>query len=234
MDDRVAEVLGERAALGSGAAAGIAVSIILHAAITAAAILGALRGSTPQNAGTMTIQFAKIPAAITAPAAKPAQPPAPRLAQPTPVVERPAAKPEPKTVPLSNFGQSTKKGSETPAVPPHPPATQQPSNPALAPATTTAPAVTIEGDFPYTIYIERMKTLIGTHWIRPQSVAAITSTVSFRIERDGSIREARTETPSGNVTFDNAALRAVLEASPLPPLPFGYNGSWLGVHLTFR
>jgi TonB family protein len=232
MDDRVAEVLGERAALGSGAAAGIAASILLHAALTAAAILGALRGSTPQSAGTMTIQFAN---AITAPAAKPQ--PTPRLAEPTPVVEKPAAKPEPKTVPLSNFGQSTKKGSESPATPPpRNPATQQPSHPATASATatTTAPAVTIEGDFPYTIYIERMKTLVGTHWIRPQSVAAITSTVSFRIDRDGSIREARTETPSGNVTFDNAALRAVLEASPLPPLPFGYNGSWLGVHLTFR
>jgi TonB family protein len=92
----------------------------------------------------------------------------------------------------------------------------------------------IEGDFPYTIYIDRMKTLIGQRWLRPQAGNGITTTVSFTIDRDGAIRDARNETASGNGTFDRAALRAVLEASPLPPLPFGYNGTYLGVHLTFR
>ena len=28
--------------------------------------------------------------------------------------------------------------------------------------------------------------------------------------------------------------RAVLETSPLPPLPFAYSGTFLGVHLTFK
>jgi TonB family protein len=92
----------------------------------------------------------------------------------------------------------------------------------------------IEGDFPYTIYIDRMKTLIGQHWLRPQAGGGIVATVSFVIDRDGTIRDAKNEISSGNGTFDRAALRAVLEASPLPPLPFGYNGTYLGVHLTFR
>jgi TonB family protein len=89
------------------------------------------------------------------------------------------------------------------------------------------------GDFPYTIYIERMKTLIGSRWLRPQvGVGAVV--VYFAIDRDGTIRDAKIETPSGDGTFDRAALRAVLESSPLPPLPFGYAGTYLGVHLTFR
>jgi len=79
-----------------------------------------------------------------------------------------------------------------------------------------------------------MKTLIGTHWFRPQIGAGAATTVYFRIDRDGTIRDVRTETSSGNGTFDRGALRAVMEASPLPPLPFAYNGTFLGVHLTFR
>jgi TonB family protein len=93
----------------------------------------------------------------------------------------------------------------------------------------------IEGDFPYTIYIDRMRVLISQRFLRPQAGGnTLTSTVSFTINRDGAIRDAKTEIPSGDGTFDRAALRAVLEASPLPPLPFGYNGTYLGVHLTFR
>ncbi|PYQ53934.1 MAG: hypothetical protein DMF59_00450 [Acidobacteria bacterium] len=48
------------------------------------------------------------------------------------------------------------------------------------------------------------------------------------------IRDAKVEDVSGNGLYDRAALRAVLEASPLPPLPFGYSGTYLGVHLKFR
>jgi TonB family protein len=58
--------------------------------------------------------------------------------------------------------------------------------------------------------------------------------VKFVIDRDGTLRDAATETESGNGTFDRAALRAVIEASPLPPLPFGYSGTYLNVHLTFK
>jgi TonB family protein len=235
MEDRVAEILGERAALGNSAAAAVALSIVLHGALTFAGVVAALRSKTTQSVSVMNIQFAKVPAAAPIAPMTPAAPkveakPVPKLAEPTPEITKPAeAKPEPKTVPKSPFGQSTKRGSETPA------ATQQPSNPATA--TQAIPiggtGVTIEGDFPYTIYIDRMKTLIGTHWLRP-AVNGAAVTVYFIVERDGTIREVKPEVPSGNGTFDRAALRAVLESSPLPPLPFAYNGSWLGVHLTFK
>src|SRR5262249_53491036 len=122
-------------------------------------------------------------------------------------------------------------GSETatPSVAVPPPA------PAIAVPVGGAGVVGLEGgDFPYTIYIDRMKTLIGSRWFRPQVGAGPTTMVHFVIERDGTIREAKIETESGNGTFDRAALRAVLESSPLPPLPFGYTGNYLGVHLNFR
>ena len=86
---------------------------------------------------------------------------------------------------------------------------------------------------PYTLYIDRMTTMIGQRWFRPQS-GNVTTVVYFVIDRDGTIRDSKTEVSSGNSTFDRGALRAVLETSPLPPLPFGYAGSYLGVHLTFK
>jgi TonB family protein len=79
-----------------------------------------------------------------------------------------------------------------------------------------------------------MKTLIGSHWFRPQVAESTAAVVYFAIDRDGTIRDAKVENASGNGLYDRAALRAILEASPLPPLPFGYSGSYLGVHLKFR
>ncbi|HXM75597.1 MAG TPA: energy transducer TonB [Thermoanaerobaculia bacterium] len=233
MDDAVGEVLRQRATLESGAASAVVASLLLHGLISGVAVWAAFRHVTPLPASVMTIRFASVPRreVIAAPTIAPAAP-----AMPAP---KPIAKPKhvEKTVPLSPFGKSTKKGAEAP--PPKSPARPAPT-PAPAAAAPDIPiggsAVTAleGGDFPYSLYIDRMKTLIGAHWFRPQVAGGNRTTVHFIIDRDGSIRDAKTETESGSTTFDRAALRAVLESSPLPPLPFGYNGTYLGVHLTFR
>jgi periplasmic protein TonB len=243
MDDRVGDLLAERARLGGGAGAGIAISILLHGSIAAAVIYAAMHATAPQQMSTLNIRFAPMPASVAAPAPVVSAPiPAPKkLALPEPVAEapKPVVKSEPKTVPLSAFGKSTKKGSETPPAPhPQPAAPQVAAKPGVVGGIDipvgSAGVTGIEGDFPYTIYIDRMKMLIGQRWLRPQAANGVNATVSFVINRDGTIRDAKNEILSGNGTFDRAALRAVLEASPLPPLPFGYNGTYLGVHLTFR
>lgn len=251
MHDRVGEILAARAAQGSGAAPALVLSVVLHAALTAAAIYAAIHAPAPRAANVLNIRFQPIssfPALTTA--AKPMQKPAePKPVEPKPAIpkivepaaEVPAtvtAKAEPKTVPLSAFGKSTKKGSEHPAPSPPPPAPAAPAATGIGIADVPVGGAGVTGleggNFPYTIYIENMKRLIGTKWFRPQVAGAIVTTVAFTIERDGTIRDAKVETPSGNGTFDRAALRAILEASPLPPLPFAYNGTYLGVHLTFK
>ncbi|HEV7572874.1 MAG TPA: TonB family protein [Thermoanaerobaculia bacterium] len=240
MDDRIGDLLAERTRLGGNPAGGIAASVLLHGALAAGIIYAAMHAAAPQEVSTLNIKFAPMPS--VAPSVVKSQPIAPPVAKkvtiPEPVAEapKPVVKSEPKTVPLSNFGRSSKKGSETPPAPtPHPPLpTPHPGVVGGIDIPVGSTGVTgIEGDFPYTIYIDRMKTLIGQRWLRPQGATGIT-TISFVIDRDGTIRDAKNEIPSGNGTFDRAALRAVLEASPLPPLPFGYNGTFLGVHLTFR
>lgn len=245
MQDPVADVLAQRAALDRGAVPAVVLSIVLHGSMTGIAILVAMKHTPPMQRAAVKIQFAtsRMTSPVVQPAKTPAKPQpkpaAPRIEAPKPEPAKPVTAttpPEKNTVPLSPFGRSTKKGSENPAPPKPTPAAAQPATDSAAPAIAVGAAgVTgLEGgDFPYTLYIERMTTLIGGRWFRPQSTNA-TTVVYFVIERDGRIRDAKVETTSGNSTFDRAALRAVLEASPLPPLPYGYNGTFLGVHLTFR
>jgi len=240
MEDRVGDVLAQRATLDRGIGAGIALSLLLHGGLTAGAIWAAMRHGPTQTAGIMTIKFASMPRSVSATAAVAPHPAAPKPAplEKPEVAQKPAPappKPEKNTVPLSPFGKSMQKGSE-----------QAAPSVATAPVAATKPGVTTSvpvggagvtglegGDFPYTIYIDRMKTLIGSHWFRPQ-VGNATTTIHFTIERDGTIRDAAVETSSADGTFDRAALRSVLASSPLPPLPFAYDGTYLGVHLTFR
>ena len=243
MEDRVAEVLAQRAALERGPAAGIVLSILLHGGITALAVHAALHAKAPQVANVLTIKFAAptvAPAIVPANAPKP-KPAAPVIHEPVPVVETPKpAKPETptkNTAPPSPFGKSTKKAGPAPLPPPAPsPAattTATAAAPAVAPGTSGVAGVE-GGDFPYTMYLTNMNRLIGTHWFRPQLTGDLTTRIAYTINRDGSITDASIEQASGNGTADRAALRAVLESSPLPPLPFGYNGTYLRVHLIFK
>lgn len=251
MRDPVADVLAQRAAMDRGAGAAVVVSILLHGGLVAAAVYSALHAEPPQAATMVSIKFApSIPArSASAPRKateqprieepKPAavEPPKPKIEEPKPAAEKKPEKVEKNTVPFSPFGQSTKKGSETPAA-----AKPAPAPPPAAAAGVTTAEVPIGGsgvtgleggDFPYTLYIQAMQRKIGGNWFRPQG-ASSTAIVYFRILRDGTITEARIESPSGNGTFDRAALSAVRSSSPLNPLPFAYSGTYLGVHLTFR
>jgi len=239
VEDRVAEVLAQRAAIERGPAAGIILSILLHGGITALAVYAALHARPPQITNVLTIKFAPsaAPPIVPANAPKP-KPAAPVIHEPVPVVETPPAPvaPAKNTAPPSPFGKSTKKAGPVPLPPPAPaPAATStaPAVPAVAPGTSGVASIE-GGDFPYTMYLTNMNRLIGTHWFRPQISGDLTTRISFTINRDGSITDAKIEQSSGNGTADRSALRAVLETSPLPPLPFGYNDTYLGVHLIFK
>ena len=244
MHDPVADILAERRTLDSATAPAVLFSILVHGSLVAGAVYAALHHAPPRAATTLNIRFAKSAAPVTemkpaAPAAK--KPAVPKIQEPKPQplkpVEKPAEPPKKNTVPFSPFGQSAKKGSENvekaPAPPP-PTTNNQPLTTGVVGVGETGITGIEGGDFPYTIYLERMKTLVGTRWVRPQAASGQPAIIYFVIERDGRVRDAKIETRSGNTGFDRAALRAVIEASPLPPLPFGYNGTYLGVHLTFR
>jgi len=238
MEDRVGEVLAQRRALESGAAAGVALSVFLHTAGAAIVVYAALHQAPPQTVNTLTINLE--PLTNVAPPPPAARRVTTTLREPQPVIEqpKPAAKPEPKTVPLSPFGKSAKKGSETPVAPPPVRAAEGGGATSTAAASNVAiggvGAAAIEGDFPFPFYVRQVNKLIGDHWSRPEVKPGTTVAVRIVIDRDGTVHDATIVTSSGNPLYDRSALRAVLETSPLPPLPFAFNGTYLGVKIIFQ
>ncbi|HEU4724051.1 MAG TPA: energy transducer TonB [Candidatus Eisenbacteria bacterium] len=95
-----------------------------------------------------------------------------------------------------------------------------------------------DGDFRFAYYLATLRNKIGSRWVPPPSVDArgrpIKTTVYFRVHRDGQISQASIESSSGYAFFDQTAMRALLSATPLPPLPAGFTDNYLGVHFGFE
>ena len=77
----------------------------------------------------------------------------------------------------------------------------------------------------YGWYVEALQRRIGEQWQRelaqvdPQIHTAPRTMVFFEILRDGTLRNVRVTQPSGNSQVDYSALRAVMNANPVAPLP---------------
>jgi protein TonB len=85
-------------------------------------------------------------------------------------------------------------------------------------------------------YADLIRDRISQHWNRA-SVNALPSQkcqVSFTIARNGTITSVNVTQPSGNYLLDTSAKRAVLDASPLPPLPAQFERNEATVDLYFQ
>jgi TonB family protein len=92
--------------------------------------------------------------------------------------------------------------------------------------------VQLEGEeFPFQYYIELFVNKVGNNWKNPvqDPETSLAAQVYFRISRTGRITGIALKKGSGNFIYDQAAMRAVLASNPLPPLPEGYRGDFLGV-----
>lgn len=76
-------------------------------------------------------------------------------------------------------------------------------------------------DFPYAWYLRQILQKVEDSWERQAKVESPKQKpfVYVEIQRDGSIKPPKIERSSGNVFYDQATLRAIIEASPFPPLP---------------
>ena len=106
--------------------------------------------------------------------------------------------------------------------------------------------VTVQGqggaDFAtrYGWYIEGVKNRIYGNWQQWTIDAAARGSrtmhcaVTFTINRDGSLKDAHISESSGNSSYDNSALRAVLSSSPVTKLPADYSGGYVVATLDFN
>jgi periplasmic protein TonB len=107
-----------------------------------------------------------------------------------------------------------------------------------------APGVAVAGpggDFAsrYGWYVESVKRAINQNWLQntiDPSVRAghrAKTTMTFTINRDGSIKNIRMSESSGNRSMDDSAQRALLSIDHLPRLPSDYSGSYVDVTFDF-
>jgi len=138
----------------------------------------------------------------------------------------PTVRPAPARAPAP--GPSAPPRREPPPAPP-PPLGRPTGSPA------GAGTLTLEvGDFPFAWYLRQVQAKIEQTWQAPpgtregQEVVAV-----FEILRDGQTRRLTIERSSGDPVYDQAALRAITEASPFPPLPADFKEPPLRIHLGF-
>lgn len=73
-------------------------------------------------------------------------------------------------------------------------------------------------------YMKDMKKAIQAKWQPPRGIVKKTIVAVFSIQRNGNIVEADIVESSGDAGIDQAALKALKDASPLAPLPKGAPG----------
>lgn len=90
--------------------------------------------------------------------------------------------------------------------------------------------------FKFPFYLKNIENKISGQWSPPPALLQqemVDAIVQFNVTRRGVIESIEIEKSSGNSQFDQAALRAIYNANPLPPLPEGLAEDSLKVHFSF-
>jgi TonB family protein len=224
-------------------------SLVAHLAFTVAVVWVPMlwRGPTVLP-DTLAVELVgAVPESAPAEAPRPASPPE-TDSEPEPPVDRSALvtpPPEPTAAPKAT-PRPTPRPTARPAPPEPTPAASEPSAPApdaTAGASTAGSAAAggsvsaLEGlDAAFAWYRVAVTQALYSRWQRPivdGLAEPIDVRVAFVIAREGHVGDLRIEVPSGVPVLDRSALRAVGDASPLPPLPAGL-GAPLPASFVFR
>ena len=224
---------------GAVQAAALTAALLLHLAAAAAAVWGPafLRRPAPprQVLPVKLVPLRALGVERPQPPAAPAKEPV-KAAPPTPQPKKPAPKPEP-APPVAAKPSRPQKAAAAPAAPqPSPPAASEregsPHGSLLGISSKLGSEVGVDNpDFVYDYYLARMLAMIEAQWTRPGIDQPIEAQLHFRIGKDGTLSDLDVAQASGTTSFDLAALRAVQNAAPFPPLPTSYRSDSLGVNL---
>jgi TonB family protein len=87
-------------------------------------------------------------------------------------------------------------------------------------------------------YAQQIQQLVAQKWrttdvdARLQTAPVVVAT--FELMRDGTIRNPQLLQKSGNASLDFSVQRAILDASPFPPIPAGFDRSSARVEFVFE
>ena len=162
--------------------------------------------------------------------------PAPSLPTARPLPPRAATLPRPgekELPPLATPPSGARRGEKT-AESPRP--QESASLGAPTGVVTGSGALTLDvGDFPHAWYLRLVLQKVEQEWQRQNQPndPSQKPQIYVEIQRDGSIGPPAIHKSSGNAFYDNAALRAVMGASPFPRLPDDWTKPSLRILFTF-
>jgi periplasmic protein TonB len=156
---------------------------------------------------------------------------------------RPGAKELPSLAPARPPSSSPTASPSASATSPGPPTTTRDAAPAPPPPPQGLPTgsaqgagtvASVDGNFPFQWYLTAVQRKVYGQWTQPLSgTQGQKAVIVFEIARSGEVTGARVEKTSGDAAYDLAALRAVTNANPLPPLPAEFKGTMIRVHFGF-
>jgi TonB family protein len=234
----------------------IVISVVIHVIVVVVLSISytrALRAEMPTGAYEVTlIDFEKPKPRTTQrrqpPKPKPKPPEEKKVVLPEPKEEEEVVKIEPKPKPEEKKPvEKPKEEEKKPEVKKPEPVKTPPKKPepdsVFSNRPEPNPTPSIGGiqidnpNFKFDYYLAMLQMKIQNNWNVPNGLPVreegVLATVKFTIRRDGSITRVDVEQSSGLRFFDQSAMRAVMNASPAPPLPRAYGEDQLGVHVNF-
>ena len=231
----------------------LAASLTLHLAVLGGILFGPSLFAERTYLERQTVELVRMPTIRPKPI--PVTPPPEEAPPPAPAPEpepEPEPEPPPEELPPDVPALAEEKPEEPepePEPPPPPPEPAPEPRPQLErPFQRTrtvddslagsddaeAPVVGYDSeDFTYAYYTTRLVAAIRARWTRPP-IDGVETLVRFRIASDGTVSELELIESSGVTRFDNAGIRAIELASPVPPLPRSFRKSSLGVTMRIR
>ncbi len=90
-------------------------------------------------------------------------------------------------------------------------------------------------DSKYKAYYSTIRDRVQAAWVYPEGFESrkVAIIVSVRIARSGQLLDSWVNESSGNPRFDASLLDAIKKASPFPPLPADYDGTYLETGFRF-
>ena len=91
-------------------------------------------------------------------------------------------------------------------------------------------------NFPYPWYITQVRNALWNAWqkTKPKNGQGLSTLVSFNVDRNGAVFEVQIERSSNDDAYDYAAMSAVKNSDPYPPLPEDFGKEILTVTVEFK